>query len=163
REAESAEIAGDRSAPDSVVAVDDDLVLGIQFGGAELDLLHRDVRGIVEPAQTRLPFVAHVEQDDGLLSVQARSEILRADALRHGVLLATYGCVSLASAWLTSRAALPARRRAAVRRSPETPRPSPGRPASARRREAPRRSSRPSAWLRPRRSRRAVETPRRSV
>ena len=54
------------------MAVDDDLVVGIQLVHPELDFLDRDVHGILEPAETCLPVLAHVEEERSAIPGQAR-------------------------------------------------------------------------------------------
>src|SRR6266542_2849150 len=83
REAEPAQIVGHRRAPDPVVAVDDDVLLGVQLIGAELDLLDGNVRGVLEAAEPGLPLVAHVEQDDGPLLLEPRPELVGTDLPWH--------------------------------------------------------------------------------
>jgi len=61
------------------MAVDDDLVVGIQLIRPELDLLDRDVHGILEPAETRLLVLAHVEEERSINPGQARLQVLRGD------------------------------------------------------------------------------------
>src|SRR5439155_11306451 len=82
-EAEPAQIVGHRRAPDPVVAVDDDVLLGVQLIGAELDLLDGNVRGVLEAAEPRLPLVAHVEQDDGPLLLEPGPELVGTDLPWH--------------------------------------------------------------------------------
>src|SRR5881409_271208 len=82
-EAEPAQIVGHRRAPDPVVAVDDDLLLGVQLLGAELELLDGNVRGVLETAEPGLPLVAHVEQDDGPLLLEPCPELVGTDLLWH--------------------------------------------------------------------------------
>src|SRR5262249_10244075 len=78
-EALLAEEIGDRRAAHSVMAVDDDLVGGIELGGPELDLLDRDVGRVLEPTQRGLPLVTHVEEHDRIVAVEPSLEVLRAD------------------------------------------------------------------------------------
>src|SRR6266511_2067697 len=82
-ETEPAQIVGHRRAPDPVVAVDDDVLLGVQLIGAELDLLDWNVRGVLEAAEPGLPLVAHVEQDDGPLLLEPRPELVGTDLPWH--------------------------------------------------------------------------------
>src|SRR5436309_10121930 len=82
-EAEPAQIVGHRRPPDPVVAVDDDVLLGVQLIGAELDLLDGNVRGVLEAAESGLPLVAHVEQDDGPLLLEPGPELVGTDLPWH--------------------------------------------------------------------------------
>src|SRR5438876_5226334 len=78
-EAELAQVVGDGGAADALMAVDDDLVGGVQLVRPELDLLDRDVHGVVEPAETRLPVLAHVEEERTVISGQAGLQVLWSD------------------------------------------------------------------------------------
>jgi hypothetical protein len=71
-EAERPEILGDRRAAHALVAVDDDLVLRVEFVRPQLDLLDRDVDGVLQTAEPRLPVLADVEQQRPLVSLEPR-------------------------------------------------------------------------------------------
>src|SRR6266508_604070 len=83
-EAEAAEVFGDGGAAHALVAVDDDLRGRIKLFRAELDLLDRDVQGIVELAESRLPVLTDVEEDEGLALREPPLELSRRQFSAHG-------------------------------------------------------------------------------
>src|SRR5256712_14181078 len=76
----------DGRAAHALVTVDDDPVVRVQLLCPQLDLLDRDVDGVLEAAQLRLPVLPHVEQQRPVVPVEARFQLLRRD-LAHGPLL----------------------------------------------------------------------------
>src|SRR5207244_4027554 len=66
-----------------LVAIDDDLVVRVQLLGPQLDLLDRDVHGVLEPAELGLPVLAHVEQQRPVVALETSLQLVRGD-LAHG-------------------------------------------------------------------------------
>src|SRR5207253_4287232 len=83
-EAALPQVIGDGGAPDPLMAVDDDLVIGVQLIDPQLDLLDRDVHGVFEPTEARLPVLADVEQEGPVASGQTRFEVLRRNLVHRG-------------------------------------------------------------------------------
>src|SRR5256885_1158130 len=75
---------GDGGAADALVAVDDDLVGGVQLVRPELDLLDGDVHGVGELAEARLPVLPHVEQERSVVAIQTLLQLLRCDLVHGG-------------------------------------------------------------------------------
>src|SRR5712691_5468744 len=90
-EAELAEVVGDRRAPHALVAIDDDLVLGVQLVCPELDLLDRDVHRVLEAAEPRLPVLTHVEQQGPVVPQEPRLQRLRREGVHRDLLSAGRG------------------------------------------------------------------------
>src|SRR5439155_9485791 len=78
-----AQVLGDGRAAHALVAIDDDLVVRVQLLGPQLDLLDRDVHGVLEPAELGLPVLAHVEQQRPVVALETSLQLVRGD-LAHG-------------------------------------------------------------------------------
>src|SRR5439155_24127251 len=79
-----AQVLGDCRAAHALVAIDDDLVVGVQLLGPQLDLLDRDVHGVLEPAELGLPVLAHIEQQRAIVALETGLQLVRGN-LTHGL------------------------------------------------------------------------------
>src|SRR5439155_7919653 len=77
------QVLGDGRAAHALVAIDDDLVVRVQLLGPQLDLLDRDVHGVLEQAELGLPVLSHVEQQRPVVALETGLQLVRGD-LAHG-------------------------------------------------------------------------------